>query len=122
MGDVLITFSILGTEKLWRLCALVGKVCLSVVADSTAIIDGLAGAAVSPRRGTGGLYRPRTGTNIWRADDISACRSGNGGSILAGRGQDPDRSVRAGRSGDLEWWIAGHVAGAGRACCNRIPV
>jgi D-serine deaminase-like pyridoxal phosphate-dependent protein len=39
--DVLITYNILGHEKLERLAALARKVRLSVVADSEAIIDGL---------------------------------------------------------------------------------
>ncbi|SMX31064.1 D-TA family PLP-dependent enzyme [Actibacterium lipolyticum] len=42
--DVLITFNIIGDEKLRRLRALADKVRLSVVADNTATIDGLSSA------------------------------------------------------------------------------
>ncbi len=42
--DVLITYNILGTEKLARLRALSEKVRLSVVADSTTTVDGLSGS------------------------------------------------------------------------------
>lgn len=41
IDDVLITYNILGTEKLARLRALADKIRLSVVADSTATVDGL---------------------------------------------------------------------------------
>ena len=44
IGDVLITFNILGTEKLTRLRALADRVRLSVVADNMATIDGLSAA------------------------------------------------------------------------------
>ncbi|EEB86196.1 D-TA family PLP-dependent enzyme [Roseobacter sp. GAI101] len=44
IDDVLITFNILGTGKLSRLRAIADKVRLSVVADNTTTIDGLAGA------------------------------------------------------------------------------
>ena len=42
--DVLITYNILGTEKLSHLTALARKVTLSVVADNETVIDGLSGA------------------------------------------------------------------------------
>lgn len=44
IDDVLITFNILGADKLTRLRALAEKVRLSVVADNTATIDGLSNA------------------------------------------------------------------------------
>ena len=44
IDDVMITFNILGADKLERLRALAEKVRLSVVADNTTTIDGLAGA------------------------------------------------------------------------------
>lgn len=44
IDDVLITFNILGDEKLKQLRALAGKVRLSVVADNAAVVDGLAAA------------------------------------------------------------------------------
>lgn len=42
--DVLITYNILGAEKLGHLTALARKVTLSVVADNETVIDGLSGA------------------------------------------------------------------------------
>lgn len=42
--DVLITYNIVGNEKLKRLKELAGKVKLSVVADSVAVVDGLSAA------------------------------------------------------------------------------
>ncbi|MFD2238296.1 alanine racemase [Aureimonas populi] len=42
--DILITYNILGQEKLARLRALAGRVRLSVVADSDAVVAGLSGA------------------------------------------------------------------------------
>ncbi|OBZ95772.1 alanine racemase [Pararhizobium polonicum] len=45
--DVLITYNILGTEKLGHLAALARKVTLSVVADNETVIDGLSAAFVS---------------------------------------------------------------------------
>ena len=42
IGDVLITYNILGADKLDRLAALARRVRLSVVADNAAVIDGLA--------------------------------------------------------------------------------
>ena len=44
LDDILITFNILGAEKLERLGALAERCTLSVVADSTVVIDGLSGA------------------------------------------------------------------------------
>jgi D-serine deaminase-like pyridoxal phosphate-dependent protein len=44
INDVLITFNILGAEKLERLKALAGKVRLSVVADNTSTVKGLSDA------------------------------------------------------------------------------
>jgi D-serine deaminase-like pyridoxal phosphate-dependent protein len=44
IDDVLITFNILGAEKLERLKALAGKVRLSVVADNTSTVTGLSDA------------------------------------------------------------------------------
>ncbi len=45
--DVLITYNILGTEKLEHLVSLARKVTLSVVADNETVIDGLSGAFAS---------------------------------------------------------------------------
>lgn len=47
IADVLITYNIVGSEKLARLAALARRVRLSVVADSAAVVDGLAATFVS---------------------------------------------------------------------------
>ncbi|WP_306257701.1 D-TA family PLP-dependent enzyme [Pararhizobium sp. IMCC21322] len=50
VGDILITYNIMGAEKVARLRALSERVTLSVVADSQAVIDGLsAGFADAPQ-------------------------------------------------------------------------
>jgi D-serine deaminase-like pyridoxal phosphate-dependent protein len=53
IDDVLITYNILGEEKLGRLRALAGRVRLAVVADNATVVDGLSAAfadAASPLR------------------------------------------------------------------------
>jgi D-serine deaminase-like pyridoxal phosphate-dependent protein len=50
LDDILITYNILGDAKLARLAALANKVRLSVVADSSAVVDGLSVAFASATR------------------------------------------------------------------------
>ena len=94
--DVLITYNILGREKLEHLAALARRVTLGVVADNETVIDGLSAAfAAEPaplrvlvecntgadrcgvadaggRRNPCAAHRQGTGPRLWRPDDLSA--------------------------------------------------
>ncbi len=63
LSDVLITYNIVGAEKLARLAALARRVTLGVVADSAAVVEGLSApspAEPSPLRVLGRVqYRRR---------------------------------------------------------------
>ncbi len=61
--DVLITYNIVGAEKLAHLKALAGKVRLSVVADSRDVVDGLSGAFRSEPQPLTVLVECDTGAN-----------------------------------------------------------
>ncbi|MDQ0456776.1 D-TA family PLP-dependent enzyme [Rhizobium paknamense] len=61
--DVLITYNILGAAKLKRLKALSEKVCLSVVADSRAVVEGLAAAFKEAAKPLAVLVECDTGAN-----------------------------------------------------------
>ncbi|MBC7149708.1 MAG: D-TA family PLP-dependent enzyme [Rhizobium sp.] len=61
--DVLITYNIVGEQKLQRLRALAQKVALSVVADSTAVIDGLSSTFETADKPLPVLVECNTGAN-----------------------------------------------------------
>lgn len=61
--DVLITYNIVGEQKLRRLAALAQKVALSVVADSTAVIDGLSATFRTADKPLTVLVECNTGAN-----------------------------------------------------------
>ncbi|MBV2184043.1 MAG: D-TA family PLP-dependent enzyme [Rhizobium sp.] len=61
--DVLITYNIVGEQKLRRLTALAQKVALSVVADSTAVIDGLSATFRTALKPLTVLVECNTGAN-----------------------------------------------------------
>jgi D-serine deaminase-like pyridoxal phosphate-dependent protein len=61
--DVLITYNILGAEKLARLAALSDKVTLSVVADSAAVVDGLSRAFTAVNKSLTVLVECNTGAD-----------------------------------------------------------
>ena len=61
--DVLITYNIVGAQKLARLAALARKVRLSVVADSAAVVDGLSAAFAGEASPLGVLVECDTGAN-----------------------------------------------------------
>jgi D-serine deaminase-like pyridoxal phosphate-dependent protein len=61
--DVLITYNIMGAAKLERLKALAGKVNLSVVADSRAVVDGLSAAFRAAPAPLAVLVECNTGAN-----------------------------------------------------------
>lgn len=71
--DVLITYNIVGEQKLLRLKALAKKVTLSVVADSTTVIDGLSSTFRTADKPLTVLVESNTGAN--RCGVASPCEA-----------------------------------------------
>ena len=109
--DVLITYNIVGAEKLERLKALAKKVKLSVVADNAAVVNGLSEAFRNEFQPLTVLVECDTGANrcgvltpgpyphaAWRrfrwSYDLSSCRRGGCRRGFHDGGQDSHRSAR----------------------------